>query len=86
MSNSKTIDQQIAELEEKDRQRVLKEDSRQKEKGAASKIVAWIHLAKGGDDRCIDVYYKTKPSDAEIQAYLRGKGSSIDTDYQLVSL
>src|SRR5579872_4803272 len=65
---------------------IARRDEQMKRKGMTVRVEAWVHPEEGGDDYIVDIYYSRKPTPAQIEKALRDKGSSVFTDYRVVTL
>lgn len=72
--------------QKKEDAKIARRDKQMKRKGMVARVEAWIHPEEGGDDYMVDIYYSSRPSDAEIKAQLRQKGSAVLNDYRVVAL
>ena len=59
---------------------------RMKAEGMTVRVSAWVHPAAGGDDYQADWYFPARPAPAEIRSLLRGEGSSVLDDFQVIAL
>lgn len=81
------VDALSAEYErgkKKEAAKVARKDKSMLAKGYTHKVVAWIHPA--GDDYQVDIYFGSKPTDAEIQAHIKKQRSQVLDDYVLHDL
>ena len=78
----KKIDEELEiELAEEEKQ-IKKYDEKMKKKGFNFKITAWIH--NRGDDKQVDVYFITNPTQKDITKAL--KQSVVKNDYTIYTL
>lgn len=71
--------------QKKEQAQIARRDKRMKQQGMVARIEAWIHPDEG-DDYMVDIYQSAHPTAEEIQALLRRKGSTVLTDYRVVTL
>lgn len=69
----------------KEDKRLKARDKRMFAKGMKFRVTAWVHPKRGGDDYQVDIFYPTKPSDAEIRSTLSSRSSVVD-DFQIIDL
>lgn len=80
------LNAELAKAEEAERKEILARDRRMKKQGMAVRVSAWVHPSSGGDDYQIDWYLEAHPTPRKIREMLRGEGSSVLDDYQIVNL
>ena len=85
MPKKKDLEQEFKKEMEKEKAKIKKQDEIQKRIGMTHKVTAWIH-PRAGIDKCVDVYFKDRPDDREIQAFFKKRGSEVLTDYQIFEL
>lgn len=80
------LSKSIQQLCKKERKKIERVDQREKMKGFLYKAEIWIHPEQGGDDYQIDVYYKYKPTKAEVSRTAKSKGSCVLNDFHIAKL
>lgn len=64
------------------RQKLL--DAKMRLKGFTHRLLAWVHA--GGDDQQLEVFYKGKPTPAEVKTFLRRRGCAMCNDFTLAAI
>ncbi len=76
------LDKEFAIEAEEEKKEIEAQDKKMKQKGFNYKVTAWIH--GNGDDQCVEIYYKTEPTTADIKKAL--KQSVVKDDYTIRQL
>ena len=76
---------ELAVGQAKEEKRLVARDKRMVAKGMKFRVTAWVHPKRGGDDYQVDVFYSTKPSDAEVRTMLATRSSVVD-DFKIIDL
>lgn len=85
MKDDQFIEQQVEKIMKKVREKLKREDDKEKEKGMKFKAEGWIHL-RSGRKRSFGLYFPEKPSDLEIREFLKKNRSVIDDNYKVIEL
>jgi hypothetical protein len=75
----------LEELYAAEQKKLEAQDKKMIEAGYRCKITYWVHPLYGGDDYCVDAYFKEIPSKEYIEKKLL-RNSAIKNDYKIVAI
>lgn len=85
MKDDRFVELQVEKIMKKVREKIKKEDEKEKGKGMKFKAEGWIHL-KSGRKRSFGLYFPEKPSDETIREYLKEKRSIVSDNFKVIEL